>query len=324
MRSWRRCWPPTPRRAPSSATTSPGSSSPRGVHGLIDTIRANIDGLSGFKKDIALFALGKTCMSGKGGFGHFSSTTPYGKREDTPTESRSASPRTSRVSTPCLRQRRRLQGQPQRRQRVPEERQGGPGLFDPPYATEFSTTNYEKAYHFVEGLMTYWDGLRLVEGSKTRHYETDHKSVTAATAKAFFETFLGNARHIPHWLISYRDRALSQRAGDEGADRGARFLAGDAVPRPPLRHHLAPRRGVARQGAALHLPVGQGPVGRGWRLRRTACRGGLGGDGERGPLPGARSEGVRAGQLPAQGARRHRRRLHSHRPAQAAVRAGRA
>jgi adenine-specific DNA-methyltransferase len=40
----------------------------KGVHGLIDTIRSNIDKLSGFKKDIALFALGKTCMSGKGGF----------------------------------------------------------------------------------------------------------------------------------------------------------------------------------------------------------------------------------------------------------------
>ena len=26
--------------------------------------------------------------------------------------------------------------------------------FDPPYATEFSTTNNETSYHFVEGLMT--------------------------------------------------------------------------------------------------------------------------------------------------------------------------
>jgi len=79
--------------------------------------------------------------------------------------------------------------------------------FDLPYATEFSTTNYEKAYHFVEGLMTYWDGLTLVGGSKTKHYETDHRTVTRANAKEFFETFLGNARHIPHWLISYRDHA---------------------------------------------------------------------------------------------------------------------
>ena len=47
----------------------------KGVHGLIDTIRANINKLSGFKKDIGLFALGKTYMSSKGGFGYFLSST---------------------------------------------------------------------------------------------------------------------------------------------------------------------------------------------------------------------------------------------------------
>jgi len=60
----------------------------KGVHSLIDSIRANCDDLSGYKKDIALFALGKTCMSGKGGFGHSSSSTDYGKRQDTPEEFR--------------------------------------------------------------------------------------------------------------------------------------------------------------------------------------------------------------------------------------------
>ncbi len=74
--------------------------------------------------------------------------------------------------------------------------------FDPPYPTEFSTTNCEKAYHFVEGLMTYWDGLQLVEGSKTRHCETDHKSVTPSPRRVL-RGLLGNAQHIPHWLISY-------------------------------------------------------------------------------------------------------------------------
>ena len=37
----------------------------KGVHALIDSLRANCDDLSGYKKDIALFALGKTCMSAK-------------------------------------------------------------------------------------------------------------------------------------------------------------------------------------------------------------------------------------------------------------------
>ena len=180
----------------------------RGVHGLIDTVRANIDGLTGFKKDIALFALGRTCMSGKGGFGHFSSTTPYGKREDTPTEFKERfAKNVSRINglvfdngAACKASRKDVND-------FLKSAKADLGYFDPPYATEFSTTNYEKAYHFVECLMTYWEGLKLVEGSKTRHYETDHKSLTASTAKEFFETLLGNARHIPHWLISYRDHA---------------------------------------------------------------------------------------------------------------------
>jgi uncharacterized protein with HEPN domain len=59
-----------------------------GVHALIDQYRANIDALSGYKKDIALFALGKACLAGKGGFGHFSSSADFGKRQDSPEEFR--------------------------------------------------------------------------------------------------------------------------------------------------------------------------------------------------------------------------------------------
>jgi len=180
----------------------------KGVHGLIDTIRANIDKLSGFKKDIALFALGKTCMSGKGGFGHFSSSTRYGKREDTPEEFKERFRKNVvRINAlvfdngkECKAHRKDVNG-------LLSEVRVDLAYFDPPYATEFSTTNYEKSYHFVEGLMTYWDGLTLVEGSKTKHYKTDHQTVTRANAKEFFETFLGNAQHIPNWLISYRDHA---------------------------------------------------------------------------------------------------------------------
>ncbi|BBO66346.1 hypothetical protein DSCA_02760 [Desulfosarcina alkanivorans] len=180
----------------------------KGVHGLIDTIRANIDKLSGFKKDIALFALGKTCMSGKGGFGHFSSSTRYGKREDTPEEFKERFRKNVvRINAlvfdngkECKAYRKDVNG-------LLSEVRVDLAYFDPPYATEFSTTNYEKSYHFVEGLMTYWDGLTLVEGSKTKHYKTDHQTVSRTNAKEFFETFLGNAQHIPNWLISYRDHA---------------------------------------------------------------------------------------------------------------------
>ena len=79
--------------------------------------------------------------------------------------------------------------------------------FDPPYATEFSTTNYERSYHFVEGLMTYWKSPTLKTDSKVKYFETDHETVTKANAALFFQTFLANAKHIPHCLISYRDQA---------------------------------------------------------------------------------------------------------------------
>lgn len=55
-----------------------------GVHQVIDAIRANIDSLKGYKKDIALFALGKSCITGKSGFGHFGTTVHHDDREDSP------------------------------------------------------------------------------------------------------------------------------------------------------------------------------------------------------------------------------------------------
>jgi adenine-specific DNA-methyltransferase len=180
----------------------------KGVHALIDTIRANVDRLSSFKKDLALFALGKTCMSGKGGFGHFSSSTRYGKREDSPEEFKARFRKNAaRINALVFNNGKDCKALRKDINEFLPEVKVDLAYFDPPYATEFSTTNYEKAYHFVEGLMTYWKGLNLVEGSKTKHYETDHKTVTRANAAGFFETFLGNAKHIPHWLISYRDHA---------------------------------------------------------------------------------------------------------------------
>ncbi|MHB9037071.1 MAG: DNA adenine methylase [Armatimonadota bacterium] len=179
-----------------------------GVHGIIDQIRANIDKLEGYKKDIALFALGKTCLSGKGGFGHFSSSTDYGKRQDSPEEFRQRySDNIARINALIFDNGKECKASNKEINDVLPDAKVDLAYFDPPYATEFSTTNYEKSYHFVEGLMTYWDGLEIVSDSKTHHYETDHKTVTKANAGEFFGTFLANAKHISNWLISYRDHA---------------------------------------------------------------------------------------------------------------------
>jgi adenine-specific DNA-methyltransferase len=180
----------------------------KGVHALIDTIRANCDKLSGFKKDIALFGLGKTCMSGKGGFGHFSSSTDYGRRQDTPDEFKGRLRKNlQRINALVFDNDKENKAHRQDINDLLPKAKADLAYFDPPYATEFSTTNYERAYHFVEGLMTYWEGLEIKADTKVKYYETDHKTVTKANASEFFQTFLGNAKHIPHWLISYRDHA---------------------------------------------------------------------------------------------------------------------
>ncbi len=180
----------------------------KGVHHVIDVMRANCDRLEGFKKDIALFALGKTCMSGKGGFGHFSSSTGYGRRQDNPEELKERfADNVRRINALVFDNDQECKACREDVNILLPKTKADLAYFDPPYATEFSTTNYERSYHFIEGLMTYWKGLTLKAETKVKYYETDHETVTKSNANAFFQTFLANAKHIPHWLISYRDHA---------------------------------------------------------------------------------------------------------------------
>lgn len=84
--------------------------------------------------------------------------------------------------------------------------------FDPPYATKFAVVSYERFYHFVEGLMTYWEGLALNEDSKNKQYEGYKEAVIRTNAGEFVSAFLAGAKHIPRWLISYRDHAYPTEA----------------------------------------------------------------------------------------------------------------
>jgi len=177
-----------------------------GVHAVIDQVRANAERLDGFKKDIALFALAKTCMSG--GFGHFTSTGESGMRKGGPDEFRTKlRGNAEKINALVFDNGEKCQALRQEIGELLPEIKVDLAYFDPPYATQFSTTNYEKAYHFVEGLMTNWEGLSIKPDSKTRSYETDHQTVTKGNSRAFFEGFLSKATHIPNWLISYRDKA---------------------------------------------------------------------------------------------------------------------
>jgi len=191
-------------------TTFRGKFFQSGVHPLIDTIRANIDDLKGYKKDIALFALGKSCISAAGSYGHFASSSRgnNGRTADTPAEFLERFHKTAiRISELVFDNGQENKAFNREITDVLPELNVDAAYFDPPYATEFSTTNYETSYHFIEGLMTHWKGLEIDESSRVKKFISDHKTVTRVNAAEFFEGVFAKAEGIKYWVISYRDHA---------------------------------------------------------------------------------------------------------------------
>lgn len=179
-----------------------------GVHEVIDTIRANIDKLSGYKKDIALFALAKTCIVGKGGFGHFATPVKAARGDDPEAFANRFRETVSKSNALVFDNGFACKAYNKDINDVLASADVDVAYFDPPYATEFSKVNYEHVYHFIEGLMTNWAGLEFNEKSTVKAYAMPNsKTVTKDNSTEFFTAFLGKASHIPNWLISYRDHA---------------------------------------------------------------------------------------------------------------------
>ncbi len=182
-----------------------------GVHKRIDTIRANIEQLGGYKKDIALFALLRACLLATD-HGTFASTAADTRGLVTNGEQfdkafRKFVDKVNGLVFDNGLENRVIHGDVLAA--LPKV-QADVAYFDPPYLTQFGRWNYETHYHFVEGLMTNWTGLELDNG-KLKRFKTDHKALTEQTAPAFFEAFLGAAGHIPTWLLSYRNKAIPTR-----------------------------------------------------------------------------------------------------------------
>jgi len=206
---------PNPKAGDFVQTTFRGKFFQSGVHPLIDTIRANIEGLKGYKKDIALFALGKSCISASGSYGHFASVSrSSGNRQaDTPAEFIERFKKTAaRISELVFDNGQENKAFHEDAVELLPKVNVDAVYIDPPYATEFSTTNYETSYHFIEGLMTYWKGLEIDESSRVKKFISDHQTVTKANAAEFFDKVFQKAEGIKYWIISYRDHAYPDEA----------------------------------------------------------------------------------------------------------------
>lgn len=181
-----------------------------GVHQAIDEVRENIDALKGFKRDIALAALGAAMLLAKGWFQHFTTQTvsPTG---DTPAEFRARVGATIRRLNQLV-----MEGEAC----VAKNRdvlaflptvQADLVYLDPPYVTPASSHNYSEDYHAIEAVMVKGRG-RHPDPDSANAREKTQADQTPESIAPFLQAILEKALHIPACMLSYRDQAIPSEA----------------------------------------------------------------------------------------------------------------
>jgi len=180
-----------------------------GVHGVIDEIRANIDDHldGGFKRDIALFALGKTCITAVG-TGNFLMSLEPTLRKYTPTEFKDMFVGNCKKINGLV-----FEGDCKCKAYHGDTPKILPKLtaqmvyFDPPNFTKGFAHSYDADYHFIEGLMTGWADGRFGTDAPKHHAPTEQEK--ASIASLFSDCFSAAAK-FPHWLLSYPKDAVPE------------------------------------------------------------------------------------------------------------------
>ena len=175
---------------------------------IIDYIRSNIESLSGYKKDIALFALGHSCIAAAGTFGYFGTKSNYTREADTKEKfEKRFLKQVKKINNLVFDNTQECKAHNKDINELLPKLKADAAYFDPPYSTPFSHINYEKSYHFIEGLMTNWKNKEIDQDKLTKMYKIDYKSINKTNASQFITDFLTSAKHIPHWILSYRDKS---------------------------------------------------------------------------------------------------------------------
>jgi len=126
---------------------------------------------------------------------------------------------------------------------------------DPPYAPPKDDNCYIKRYHFLEGLAVYWDGLTILENTKTKKLEKrytpfSYKHTVAAALLETFEQF----RHSTI-VLSYSSNAVPDA---ETIERLLRSVKKDVrVLSIDHRYHFGTHAQAQRRSVAEYLFVGQ-------------------------------------------------------------------
>lgn len=126
---------------------------------------------------------------------------------------------------------------------------------DPPYAPPKDDNCYIKRYHFLEGLAVYWDGLTILEDTKTkklakRYTPFSYKRTVTAALREAFERF--NDSTI---VLSYSSNAVPDAQTIENLLRSVKKEV--RVISIDHRYHFGTHAQAQRRAVAEYLFVGQ-------------------------------------------------------------------
>lgn len=83
---------------------------------------------------------------------------------------------------------------------------------DPPYVSPHSDNDYTRRYHFVEGYMTYWQGVNIQEHTKTKKIESNKSRFSSKTT--IYDAFDDLFEKFPNstLLVSYSSNSIPSKS----------------------------------------------------------------------------------------------------------------
>ena len=124
---------------------------------------------------------------------------------------------------------------------------------DPPYVPRSDDNCYIKRYHFLEGLSCYWQGLRIMNGTKVRKIEKQYTpfSYRRTAIEAFDRLFQQFRRSII--VLSYSSNGFPDLGELEGLLR--RYKGHVVIHEKPHRYHFGTHGAVERAKVREYLIV---------------------------------------------------------------------
>lgn len=125
---------------------------------------------------------------------------------------------------------------------------------DPPYVPRADDNCYVKRYHFLEGLATYWTGVRILESSKVKKIEKPYTPFSyRRDAHAAFDQLFARYRESTI-VLSYSDNGFPNRA--VLGDLLGRYKRAVTVHERAHRYHFGTHAGVNRAETMEYVLVG--------------------------------------------------------------------